>query len=104
MNKEIEELKKLEKGFYFKETEKGKRYYIRTKYSEEISFGKNLKEAMLYIAIRNRDIEKAKKALDDNHELWEEIFSDVAEDVEVIGILDNRNILCKVTGILQYYV
>lgn len=99
MNKEFiadyKKLKELEKDFEY-EIDDGTAYYqIRDEYNK-ILFGKDLKKAMAYIAIRDRNLDLVKKAFDANHSLWETIFGDSAESVEVLEVLGYKSILCKV--------
>lgn len=94
--KEFKELKELDEEFEF-EIEDGESYYqIRQKYDYKILFGKDLRLAMAYIAIRDENLELVRKAFDANHSLWEEIFGDSAESVEVLEVFGDNSILCKV--------
>lgn len=100
MNKEFiknfKELKALEEDFGY-EIDDGNAYYqIKNKYDCRVIFGKKFRTAMAYIAIRDRNLELVRKAFDANHELWEEIFGDAAEYVEILKVLDYKSILCKV--------
>lgn len=94
--KEFKELKELDEEFEF-EIEDGRSYYqIRQKYDYKILFGKDLRLAMAYIAIRDENLELVRKAFDANHSLWEKIFGDSAESVEVLEVFGDNSILCKV--------
>ncbi len=92
---DYKQLKELEEDFEFVIDDGSVYYQIRNKYDSRVIFGK-FRTAMAYIAIRNRDLNMVRKAFDANHELWEDIFGDAAESVEVLEVLDYKSILCKV--------
>ena len=94
--KDFKELKEMEEDFEYAIDDGEVTYQIRNEYDSRILFGRKFKTAMAYIAIRDRNLDMVRKAFDDNHELWEEIFGDAAESVEVLEVLDYKSILCAV--------